>query len=105
MYIIGGENTGFLETKPDQIMARLNESLVGLSNKTAAPLYFTFVNMNNEAIKTSSATDQFTNPDCVPSAPKGTKRLYDVKLVLKNMEYKAGDKSKEKIGFDLFTNS
>ncbi len=103
MYIIGGENTGFLETKPDQIMARLNESLVGLSNKTAAPLYFTFVNMNNEAIKTSSATDQFTNPDCVPSAPKGTKRLYDVKLVLKNMEYKAGDKSKEKIGFDLFT--
>ena len=104
MYIIGGVNTGFLTTKPNEIMQRLNESLKTLTNKTAAPLYFTFVNMNNEQIKTSSATDQFPDRVCVPAAPKGTKRLYDVKLVLKSMRYKSGDKMKEKIGFDLFTN-
>ena len=104
MYIIGGQNTGFLTTKPDQIMQKLNESLEKLTNKTAAPLYFTFVNMNNEQIKTVSATDQFPDRECIPAAPKGTKRFYDVKLVLKSMRYKNGDKMKEKIGFDLFSN-
>lgn len=104
MYIIGGENEGYVNDDVKSIKEALNRAFKGLTNKNAAPLYFTFVNMNNEAVKTSSATDEFTTRQCIPVAPDAPDEsllLYDVAVTLDQIEESNKQNEEKSIGFRI----
>lgn len=104
MYIIGGENAGYVNDDVKSIKEALNTAFKGLTNKNAAPLYFTFVNMNNEAVKTSSATDEFTTRQCIPVAPDAPDenlRFYDVSVTFDNIEETNKAHEEKSIGFRI----
>lgn len=93
IYVVGGENTGFLECSPSELMAKLNESFKTLNYYNAAPLYFTFVDMNDVMLRTTSATDESTSRQCVPVPPKDKDpnlRYYQIQLHLASISGSTG---------------
>ena len=101
MYIVGGTNSGFVVQDVTSVTSALNTAFKDLTNKTAAPIYFTFVNMNNEVIKTSSATDEFAVRQCIPVAPDAPDenlRFYDVSVALNQIEESHKPNDEKSIG-------
>lgn len=101
LYIVGGTNPGYIQLNSKDLIAKLNESFSKLNTETAAPIYFNFVNMNNELVKTSSATDEFDDRKCIPVAPDApdeSLRLYEVMVKLDQISDKTKVNEEKSIG-------
>jgi hypothetical protein len=71
IYIVGGENPGFVETDKRQLMNKLNEYFKNNSLQNAKPISYQFRNMNNDVVQSQSATDFFPVRKCIPAPPPG----------------------------------
>lgn len=86
IYIVGGDNDGqYITTDKNELENAVSTAFGTLTNENAAPLYFTFRNMNNETVRTESATDSFQVQQCIPKAPDGGLKYYNVKISLDNI--------------------
>lgn len=85
VYVVGGENSGFVKTDKNQLRNAIDQAFAKLNNETAAPIYFTFRNMNNEVVRTESATDSFPVQQCIPLPPNAGLHYFNVKISLANI--------------------
>lgn len=91
VYVVGGENSGFVTTDKYQLQNTINDAFKKLNNETAVPIYFTFRNMNNEVVRTESATDSFPVQQCIPIPPNAGLQYFNISASITNINTNVND--------------
>ena len=102
MYVVGGENQGFLTLDKNSLMYKLNTYFAGTNYQNSKPIRYQFRNMNNEVIVSNSATDFFPTRQCVPNEGNMD---YKITVKLKNISNTTNQMESVKLGLSQWVDA